>query len=98
MGTLVVPDYLTAACESVRVGHRAWELGVAEVRSTRTRWVFSGFDWSESMKRIPFDSLIEMFRAVDGKGDKIQKYLQDNIADLEKELAATKILLERTKK
>jgi hypothetical protein len=46
------------------------------------------------MKRIPFDSLIEMFRAVDGKGDKIQKCLRDNIADLEKELAATKMLLE----
>lgn len=50
------------------------------------------------MKRIPFDSLIEMFRAVDGKGDKIQKSLRDNIADLEKELAATKKLLAQAEK
>ena len=50
MGTLGVPDYLTAACESVRVGHRVLALGVAEVRSSRTHRVFDTI-WGVSMVR-----------------------------------------------
>jgi hypothetical protein len=44
-------------------------------------------------RRVPFDTLIEMINAVDGKGGKILKIVQDQIEDLESELATTKKLL-----